>query len=121
MQGVVTEAEKSGRFRGKARLDLALREVSVNGTEYRVRTTPAVRVGKGHFWRNLEWIGGGAGGGAIIGAIAAGGKGALIGGPIGAAAGTTVVYFVGRRNVHLPAETPVTFRLTEPVTVNAKA
>ncbi len=120
MQGVVTEAEKSGRFRGRARLDLALRDVNVNGTDYRIRTTTAVRTGKGHLWRNLEWIGGGAGGGAIIGAIAAGGKVALIGGSFGAAAGTAVVYFVGRRNMHLPAETPLSFELSRPVTVNTK-
>jgi len=37
--------------------------------------------------RNLKWIGGGAGGGAVIGAIAGGGKGLLIGGAAGAVGG----------------------------------
>lgn len=42
--------------------------------------------------RKIIFIGGGAGGGALIGAIAGGGKGALIGGIIGAGAG-----FLGER------------------------
>lgn len=37
--------------------------------------------------RNVKFIGGGAAGGAVLGAIAGGGKGALIGGVIGAGAG----------------------------------
>jgi hypothetical protein len=49
---------------------------------------------------------------------AAGGEGALIGGPVGAGAGTAVAYFTGKRNIHLRAETPLTFRLEQPVTID---
>ena len=120
VDGVVVDSERSGRLMGRARLNLALDAVNINGTEYPIRTTSAVRVGGKHKNRNIALIGGGGGGGALIGAIAAGGKGALIGGPIGAGAGTAVAFFTGRKNIHLRPETPLTFRLAEPVTVNSK-
>jgi hypothetical protein len=93
----------------------------VNGKEYEVHTASNDRVGGRHKKRNIALIAGGGGGGALIGAIAAGGKGALIGGPIGAGAGTAVAYFTGKKDIHLPAESQLTFRLSEPVTINAKS
>ena len=118
VDGVVVDAEHSGRLKGRARLDLALDAVNVNGTDYPIRTASAVRVGGKHRNRNIALIGGGAGGGALIGALAGGGKGALIGGPIGAGAGTAVAFFTGRKDIHLRPETPLSFRLAEPVTIN---
>lgn len=50
----------------------------------------------------------------MIGALAAGGKGALIGGPVGTGAGTAVAVMTERNNIHLSAETPLTFRFAEP-------
>lgn len=118
VEGLVVDARKSGRLKGKADLRLALRDVQVNGQTYHLRTTSAARVGAGHKKRNFLWIGGGAGGGALIGALAAGGEGALIGGPVGAGAGTAVAFLTGKRDVKYPAETHLTFRLAEPVTLN---
>ena len=120
VDGLIVDAQHSGRLRGRARLDLALESVYVNGTAYDIRTSSAVRVGGKHRNRNLAWIAGGGGGGALIGALAAGGKGALIGGPIGAGAGTAVAFFTGRKDIHIPAETQLSFRLAEPVTINTK-
>jgi hypothetical protein len=120
VEGFVVDSQRSGRLKGRARLDLALDAVNVNGTEYNIRTTSAVRVGGKHRNRNLAWIAGGGGGGALIGGLAAGGKGALIGGPIGAGAGTAVAFFTGRKDIHLRPETPLSFRLAEPVTINSK-
>ena len=70
---------------------------------------------------NLLWIGGGAGGGVLVGALAGGGTGALIGGPVGAAAGTTVALVTAKRDIKLRPETPLTFTLAKPVTVNTKS
>ena len=120
VEGLVVDAERSGRLRGRARLELALQKVNVNGSEYPIRTTRASRVSGNHKKRNIAWIGGGGGAGAVIGAIAAGGKGALIGGPIGAGAGTAVAFATGRKNVHLPAESAMSFRLAEPVTIQTQ-
>ena len=101
-------------------MQLALQSVAVSGQNCDVRTTSSPRVGGDHKKRNLAWIGGGAGGGVLIGAVAAGGKGALIGGPVGAAAGTTVALLTGKRDVRLRPETPLTFKLAKPVTINVK-
>jgi hypothetical protein len=120
VEGVVVDAQHSGRLRGRARLHLALESVNVNGTEYKIRTTSAIRVGGKHRNRNIAWIAGGGGGGALIGALAAGGKGALIGGPIGAGAGTAAAFFTGKKDIRIPAETQLSFRLAEPVTINSK-
>ncbi len=120
VEGLVVDAEHSGRLKGRARLQLALESVTVNGQSYDVQTTSSFRTGGGHKKRNWEWIGGGAGGGALIGALAGGGKGALIGGPVGAGAGTAVAFFTGKKDIHLRPETPLTFELTEPVKIPVK-
>jgi hypothetical protein len=119
-EGLVVDARKSGRLMGRARLQLALQSVAVNGQIYDIRTTSSSRIGGDHKKRNLAWIGGGAGGGVLIGALAAGGEGALIGGPVGAAAGTTVALVTGKKDIKLRPETRLTFKLAEPVTINVK-
>lgn len=119
-EGLVVDARQSGRLKGRARLQLALESVAVNGQNYNVRTTSSWRSGRDHKKRNWAWIGGGAAGGALIGALAGGGKGALIGGPVGAGAGTTVALLTGKRDIHLRPETPLTFKLAEPVTISVK-
>lgn len=119
-EGLVVDAKQSGRLMGRARLQLALQSVEVNGQEYDLQTTARTRIGGNHKKRNWAWIGGGAGGGALIGAAAAGGKGALIGGPIGAGAGTVAAMLTGKKDIKLRPETPLTFELAEPLTVNVK-
>ena len=119
-EGLVVDAKPSGRLMGRARLQLALQTVDVSGQQYDLQTKSSPRIGGDHKKRNWAWIGGGAGGGALIGAAAAGGKGALIGGPIGAAAGTTIAWATGHKDIKLRPETPVTFKLAEPVTIDAK-
>ena len=120
VEGLVVDAHHSGRIAGRARLQLALETVTVNGQNYEVRTWSSWRVGGNHKKRNFALIGGGAGGGVLIGAIAGGGKGALIGGPVGAATGTAVAFFTGKKDIHLRPETPLTFKLREPMTISVK-
>jgi hypothetical protein len=120
VQGIVVDAHHSGRLMGRSRLQLGLETVTVNGKDYKIHTSTHTKVGGKHKKRNVELIAGGAGGGALIGAIAAGGKGVLIGGPIGAGAGTAAALITGKKDVRIPPETSLTFKLAQPVTVNAK-
>jgi len=117
VRGFVVDAQPSGRLTGRARLQLALQAVDVDGKTYDLHTHTANRIGGAHKKRNLALIGGGAGGGALIGAIAGGAKGALIGGPVGAGAGTAAVLITGRKDIRLPAETHLTFKLAEPLNI----
>jgi len=121
VEGLVVDARPSGHLMGRAHLQLALESMQLNGRTYDLRTSSSYRRGGDHKKRNWAWIGGGAGGGALIGAAAAGGKGALIGGPIGAGAGTAVAYFTGKKDIHLRPETRLEFRLNQPVIVDTKS
>jgi hypothetical protein len=121
VEGLVVDSRASGRLSGRARLYLTLEDMQVNGKSYPIHTITSDRVGRSHKKRNWLLIGGGAGGGALIGAIAGGGKGALIGGPIGAGAGTAAALITGKKDIRLPAETRLTFRLADPVTVETRS
>jgi hypothetical protein len=115
--GIVKDAKPSGRFKGGAVLSLTLTSISVKNEEYNVQTTSPVETSKGKGKRTAGLVGGGAGGGALIGGLAGGGKGALIGGLIGAAAGTGGAGLTGNRDITLPAETRLTFKLVEPLEI----
>ena len=64
--GVVVDAHQSGRLKGRARLQLELKSVSMNGQNYGMRTSSSWRSGRDHKKHNWAWIGSGAGGGALI-------------------------------------------------------
>jgi hypothetical protein len=115
--GKVLQAVPLGRFKGGAVLKLALDSVTINGDAYDVKTGSVSRYLKGKGKRTAAMIGGGAGGGALIGGLAGGGKGALIGAALGAGAGTAGAAYTGNKEIILPAESTLSFKLTEPLTV----
>jgi hypothetical protein len=117
--GRVTQAKRSGRFKGRAVLALNLDSFEWHGRTYALRTTTPARVSGGHKKRNWLWLGGGSGGGALIGAAAGGGVGALIGSGAGAAAGTAGMLITGRKDVRLPVESTVTFTLQSRVNLTS--
>ena len=117
LSGRVLVAAPSGRLKGRARLVLALTSFERDGHRYSIETTAASRVSRNHKKRNVEVIGGSAGTGAAIGAIAGGGPGALIGAGAGAVAGTVGAALTGKKQVSIPAETVVRFTLGAPVRV----
>ena len=77
--GSILASKRSGRFRGRARLEITLRTFRMKGVTYHLATAPDTRVSGSHKKRNLGLMGGGSAVGAGIGALAAGGTGALIG------------------------------------------
>lgn len=117
--GHVNLASRSGRLRHPGELGLTLDTVTVGQQQVPLTTSNIIARGGSHKKRNWAWIGGGSGGGALIGALAAGGKGALIGSGIGAASGTTTAFLTGKKNVGFAAERRLRFRLRNDINVPA--
>jgi len=114
----VSSVQASGRLSTPAKLYLRLRTVTVGGKTYTIATSSAGRTLGGKGKRDAEFIGGGAGGGAIIGALAGGGKGAAIGAAAGAGAGTAGAAATGKKDIEFPAETKLAFTTRAAVTIN---
>jgi len=117
VQGVVDASHKRGAFKGASVLELRLTSLTLNGTQYPLRTHDLTETKKGKGKRSTAMIGGGAGLGLLIGGLAGGGKGALIGGLAGGGAGTAGAGLTGNRDLDIPAESIVHFRLAEDLTL----
>ena len=115
--GKVAQAVSQGRFKGGASLSLVLESVTIDGDAYDIKTNSVARYQKGKGKRTAAMIGGGAGGGALIGGLAGGGKGALIGAVLGAGAGTAGAAYTGEKEIVLPAESTLSFKLAGALTV----
>lgn len=115
--GTVTDAKPLGRFKGGASLGVRLTSISVNGTDRQIETSSVMRSATGKGKRTATMVGGGAGLGALIGGLAGGGKGAAIGALAGAGAGTAGTAFTGNKDVVLPAETALSFKLDQPLEI----
>jgi hypothetical protein len=116
--GTVVQAQAAGHLKGGALLELTLDSISFNGQKYSVETSEFEEAGKGRGKRSLIGGGGGAAFGAIVGALAGGGKGAAIGALAGGGAGTAGAAFTGKRDITIPAETRLHFKLKDSVTIN---
>jgi hypothetical protein len=111
VRGVIDAAHRRGRFKGASLLELRLTAMTVDGHEYPVRTADLVERKKGKGKRTAAFIGGGTGLGMLIGGVASGGTGLLIGGLAGGGAGTAAAGLTGNRELDIPAESIVHFKL----------
>lgn len=114
---VVKNMSKGGTV-GSSEVVLDLNSVTVNGRHYLVSTEDVNRSGNqgiGKNKRTAEMVGGGAVLGTLLGAVAGGGKGAAIGAVAGAAAGGTAQVLTRGKEVKVPAETVLNFKLDQPL------
>ena len=117
VSGVVTDARRSGKVKGRARIAFRFNALTLDDEEYAIRTGVISREARGTKAKDAKTIGIPAAGGAAIGAVIGGKKGAAIGGAAGGGAGTAVVLSTRGEEVRLPAGTSVTARLGDPVTL----
>ena len=99
-------------------LILDLQSVRANGRQYMLSTADVKegsQTGIGKNKRTAEMVGGGAVLGTLLGALAGGGKGAAIGAIAGGAAGGGVQAITKGKEIKVPAETVLTFRLDQPL------
>jgi len=119
-RGTVVDAKPLGRFKGGALLSVQLTSITINGAEHQIQTSAVSQTEKGKGKRTAVLAGGGAGLGALVGALAGGGKGAAIGAAAGAGAGGAGSAFTGNKEIVMPAESAVTFKLSQPLEVREK-
>ncbi len=117
VSGSVVDSKSPGKFKGEGVLSITLNSINIDGVPKEIATSTFSQSVKGKGKRTAVAVGGGTGAGALIGGLAGGGKGALIGGLVGAGAGTAGAAFTGNKDLQIPAETAVTFRLANSITV----
>jgi len=113
----LVDDKQSGKISGKTELTLDLVSVAVNGKTVDVNTQAVTRESGSRTGRSEKVIGGTAALGAIIGALAGGGKGAAVGAVSGAGVGTAAQVATKGQRVHIPSETRLTFTLEYPVRI----
>jgi hypothetical protein len=117
VSGVVDESHRRGHFKGSSILELRLTSLTLNGTQYPLETHDLTRTKKGKGKRSAAIIGGGTGLGMLVGGVATGGVGLVVGGLVGGGAGTAVSGLTGNRDLDIPSESVVRFRLADDLTL----
>lgn len=119
LTGHVTDAARSARVKGRARIAFRFTRLDRPGDDgaVAVRTGTVSRVAPATKKRDAATIGGGAVGGAIVGGILGGGDGAAKGAAIGGGAGTAAVLATRGKEVRLAAGTPLSVKLSAPLTL----
>lgn len=117
MGGVVSSVTRATRLERTGKLTVSFDRVTIDRRSYPIRATVTQALESEGIRGEAERIGIGAGAGAILGAILGGAKGAAIGATAGAGGGTAAVMAGDRSTATLPAGTPMTVRILQPVTV----
>ena len=115
--GVVDVSHRRGHFKGRSLLQLRLTSLTMNGTQYPLMTRDVARSKKGKGRRSTALIAGGSGLGMLVGGLATGGVGLVVGGLVGGGAGTAAAGLTGNRDIEIPAESIMTFKLADDLVV----
>ena len=121
VEGQVTNVVSSGRLSKPAEVSLELTSITpTGGAKTSISTSAWAMKAGSHTKRDAALIGGGAGVGALVGALAGHGKGAAIGALVGGGAGTAGAAMTGKKEIALPAETKLTFKLASPASFQVR-
>jgi hypothetical protein len=111
----LVQASSAGHMSGRSELRLELVKMEFQGKSYPLVSSTYEATGTSRGKRTAATVGGGAALGAIIGAVAGGGKGAAIGAGVGAGSGAVYQGMTRGKQVNIPSETKLDFRLEQPV------
>jgi hypothetical protein len=111
----LVEDQQSGKFEGKTVLTLALTDITINGQMIDTTTGDVSQASKSRGARTAKVVGGATALGAIICALAGGGRGAAIGAASGAAVGGGTEILTKGQQVKIPSETRLNFTLQQPI------
>lgn len=118
IHGKVTESAPAKKGAGQAKLSLKFDSLSLPGGYDTAIVGSFQEITESKKGRNAAVIGGSAAGGALLGRILGKDtKGAVIGAIVGGGIGTAVVVGQEREQAVLPADTPLGFRLDQPVQI----
>ena len=117
LYGRLAQAKSAGKMSGGAELTLELTDIVINGTAYPLLTSTYEVVSQGQGKKTARRVVGGAGLGALVGGLAGGGKGAAIGVGAGAVTGTVVSGATKGKQVSVPSESLLEFRLQQPASL----
>jgi hypothetical protein len=117
VEGKVVSADGAGKVKGVGKLSLTLTGATVGGKAVALETKTHAAEAETTKGKDAAIIGGGAGVGAAIGAIAGGKKGAAIGATVGGGGGTAAVLATKGKEVEYPAESKLTFTLDQEASV----
>jgi hypothetical protein len=110
--GELSSVQEPGRVKGRAKLTMTLRQITIEGEEYDLDVNPLTLVAESTKKKDAGTIAGGAAVGAVIGAIAGGGKGAAIGAASGGGAGTGYVLATKGKDLKYGPDTRFAFTLS---------
>jgi len=120
VMGVVTDVERSGRVKGRARVAYRFNSVRAGGEKYDIETSSIAHLAQATKGADATKIAIGAGAGAAVGAILGGGDGAAKGAAVGGAGGTGVVLATRGKEIHMGPGADITTKLTAPLTVRVR-
>lgn len=118
LTGQITGVRKPGDLAGKSGLQIQVTSLSLGGQTYPLTTDTWTGEGPSKGGYSAANTVGGAGTGALIGAIAGGGPGAAIGAVAGGVVGLAASAGTKGPRIIIPAEAVLSVHLTAPVTVN---
>lgn len=117
--GIVTEAQKAGHVSGVSHLKLELTGIQLaDGRQIQIKSKLIERRGNTSYGRDAAAIGATTGVGAAIGAGVNGGVGAGVGAAAGLVVSTIGVLLTRGRPVVVGPETPLTFAMETPITLD---